>query len=120
MAVCGAEPPAVITDAKGSEWLRGDCWCTLPPDHDGAHHCQPCTERHGAPGWQDEPDDTDQAEAEPHTGLTVQTYRRADDGLQRWVFRCWGTDTCDGWLSLDHHSEQSATQARDRHVTEEH
>ena len=58
--------------------------------------------------------------AEPHTGLTVQPYRRADDGSQKWVFRCWGTDTCDGWLSLDHTSEQSAVRDRDRHVTEEH
>lgn len=54
----------------------------------------------------------------PHTGLVVQPYR--DHGEQKWVFRCWGTDTCDGWLSLDHHSEQSAQRARDRHVTEEH
>ncbi|WP_442803625.1 hypothetical protein OG411_29840 [Streptomyces pseudogriseolus] len=44
---CGAEPPA-----DGS-W--GDCWCTLAPDHDGEHRCQPCTDRHGAPGWTDEP-----------------------------------------------------------------
>jgi hypothetical protein len=53
-----------------------------------------------------------------HTGLVVQPYR--DHGEQKWVFRCWGTDTCDGWLSLDHYSEQSAERARDRHVTEEH
>lgn len=53
------------------------------------------------------------------TGLVVQQYR-ADDGNQKWVFRCWGTDTCDGWLSLDHTSQQSAERARDRHVTEAH
>lgn len=53
------------------------------------------------------------------TGLVVQPYR--DDRNQpRWVFRCWGTDTCDGWLSLDHHSQQSARRARDRHVAESH
>lgn len=58
--------------------------------------------------------------AEPHTGLVVQPYR-ADDGRGKWVFRCWGTDDgCDGWLSLDHTSEQSAERARDRHVAEEH
>lgn len=56
---------------------------------------------------------------EPHTGLVVQPYRN-DRGENVWVFRCWGTDTCDGWLSLDHYSEQSAERARDRHVTEEH
>jgi hypothetical protein len=53
------------------------------------------------------------------TGLVVQPYRN-DRGEPAWVFRCWGTDTCDGWLSLDHSSEQSAQRARDRHVAEEH
>lgn len=53
------------------------------------------------------------------TGLVVQPYRN-DHGNPAWVFRCWGTDTCDGWLSLDHTSEQSARRARDRHVAEEH
>lgn len=56
---------------------------------------------------------------EPHTGLVVEPYRN-DRGENVWVFRCWGTDTCDGWLSLDHYSEQSAERARDRHVAEEH
>lgn len=41
---CGAVPPA--------DWI-GDCWCTLPPGHGGEHRCQPCTDRHGAPGWTD-------------------------------------------------------------------
>ena len=53
------------------------------------------------------------------TGLVVQPYR-TDRGESAWVFRCWGTDTCDGWLSLDHGSQQSAERARDRHVSEEH
>lgn len=59
------------------------------------------------------------AATEPHTGLVVQPYRN-DRGENVWVFRCWGTDSCDGWLSLDHRSEQSAVRARDRHVAEEH
>ena len=42
--ICGAEPPA--------DWV-GDCWCTLQPGHTGPHHCEPCTEKHGAPGWDD-------------------------------------------------------------------
>ena len=42
-AICGIEPP------RDGTW--GDCWCTLPPGHDGEHQCQPCTDRHGAPGW---------------------------------------------------------------------
>lgn len=53
------------------------------------------------------------------TGLVVQPYR-TDDGSPKWVFRCWGTDTCDGWLSLDHTNRQSAERARDRHIAEEH
>lgn len=56
--------------------------------------------------------------AQPHAGLVVQPYD--DHGAGRWVFRCWGTDTCDGWLSLDHYSQQSAERARDRHIAEEH
>lgn len=43
---CDAQPPETGT------W--GDCWCTLPPGHTGEHRCQPCTDRHGAPGWTDE------------------------------------------------------------------
>lgn len=55
---------------------------------------------------------------QPHTGLVVQPYR--EHGEEKWVFRCWGTAICDGWLSLDHYSQQSAERARDRHVTEDH
>ncbi|MFE1205671.1 hypothetical protein ACFW5V_28705 [Streptomyces sp. NPDC058762] len=64
---------------------------------------------------------TDPSEGAPAitTGLVVQPYRD-DHNRPRWVFRCWGTDTCDGWLSLDHHSQQSARRARDRHVAESH
>ncbi|MET8411901.1 hypothetical protein ABZV34_28020 [Streptomyces sp. NPDC005195] len=40
----------------------------------------------------------------PHTGLVVEPYRN-DRRENVWVFRCWGTDTRDGWLSLDHYSE---------------
>jgi hypothetical protein len=56
---------------------------------------------------------------DPRTGLVVQLYR-TDRGNPAWVFRCWGTDRCDGWLSLDHTSRQSAEHARDRHAAEEH
>lgn len=54
-----------------------------------------------------------------HSGLVVQPYRN-DRGESAWVFRCWGTDACDGWLSLDHSSEQSAARALARHIEEEH
>lgn len=54
----------------------------------------------------------------PHAGMAVKPY--TERGEQRWVFRCWGTDTCDGWLSLDHASENSAGAARDRHLVEAH
>lgn len=56
---------------------------------------------------------------EPDAAMAVKPYR-ADDGSQKWVFRCWGTDTCDGYLSLDHDTERWAQIARDRHVTEAH
>ncbi|MFE7972981.1 hypothetical protein [Streptomyces shenzhenensis] len=62
-----------------------------------------------------------QMDADPHglkAGMIVKPYH--DHGHEKWVFRCWGTDRCDGWLSLDHHSRQSAEHARDRHVAEEH
>jgi hypothetical protein len=54
-----------------------------------------------------------------HTGLVIQPYRN-DRGDPAWVFRCWGTDTCDGWLSLDHSSEQSAARALTSHLAEFH
>ncbi|MFI5880867.1 hypothetical protein [Streptomyces sp. NPDC051554] len=53
------------------------------------------------------------------TALVVQPYRN-DHGQHRWVFRCWGANTCDGCLSLDHFTESAATSARDRHITEAH
>lgn len=54
-----------------------------------------------------------------HTGLVVQPYR-TDRGEPAWVFRCWGTDACDGWLSLDHPSEQSAVRALAAHAEQFH
>lgn len=48
----------------------------------------------------------------------VQQYRA--DGTTRWAARCWGTETCDGWLSLDHDTERWAEIARDRHIAEDH
>jgi hypothetical protein len=59
-----------------------------------------------------------QLDAEQHTGTVVKPY--TEHGEKRWVFRCWGTDTCDGWLSLEHSTQSSAEAARDRHVAEEH
>lgn len=56
---------------------------------------------------------------DPAHALVVEPYRN-DQYQDRWVFRCWGTDTCDGWLSLDHTSQQSAERTRDRHVAEHH
>jgi hypothetical protein len=63
-----------------------------------------------------------QMDADPDglkAGMIVKPY--TEHGEKKWVFRCWGTDDgCDGWLSLDHYSQQSAQRARDRHVAEEH
>ncbi|KOV86088.1 MULTISPECIES: hypothetical protein [unclassified Streptomyces] len=63
---------------------------------------------------------TTSATTTPVDSVLVIAPYRTDRGDPAWVFRCWGTDTCDGWLSLDHTSQQSAERARDRHVTEEH
>ncbi|MGW0581135.1 hypothetical protein ACWD25_35500 [Streptomyces sp. NPDC002920] len=54
-----------------------------------------------------------------YSGLVVQPYRD-DQNRPRWAFRCWGTDTCDGWLSLDHTTEQWAARALTRHLEEAH
>ncbi|MFI6251481.1 hypothetical protein [Streptomyces sp. NPDC051016] len=62
-----------------------------------------------------------QLDADPHglkAGMIVKAYR--EHGHEKWVFRCWGTSTCDGLLSLDHSSRQGAERARDRHVAEDH
>ncbi|MFF7880998.1 hypothetical protein ACH40F_08030 [Streptomyces sp. NPDC020794] len=56
---------------------------------------------------------------EPTAAMSVRSYRN-DQNQERWAFRCWGTDRCDGWLSLDHTSQESAERDRDRHVAEEH
>lgn len=55
---------------------------------------------------------------DPDGAMSVQEYR--EHGRILWAFRCWGTDTCDGWLGLGHHTETSALLERERHVAEEH
>lgn len=57
-AMCGAEPP-LRADHPGTQW--GDCWCTLLPDHEGDHRCEPCAHRHGAPSWPQEASDDENA-----------------------------------------------------------
>jgi hypothetical protein len=50
--VCGSEPPYELVDAQGRIWEPGDCYCTLPPGHDGGTcYCEICTARHECPGW---------------------------------------------------------------------
>jgi hypothetical protein len=41
-------------------------------------------------------------------------------GPGQWAWRCWGTDSCDGLLSLDHSSPAAARRAYDRHCLREH
>jgi hypothetical protein len=55
---------------------------------------------------------------DPDGAMTVQEY--TERGRKLWVFRCWGTDTCDGWLGLGHHTQTSALVERERHVVEAH
>jgi hypothetical protein len=120
-----AEPP-VVPDDDGTESARtrrirarqrGEV--AAEPErrtacgHDITSRCPNCRVR--------EAEAKRQLDADPHgleAGMIVKPY--TERGQKMWVFRCWGTDTCDGWLSLDHHSAQSAERARDRHVTEEH
>lgn len=56
---------------------------------------------------------------DPDSCLAVQPYRD-ERNRQRWSFRCWGTDTCDGWLGLGHETETSAQAERERHIAAEH
>ncbi|WCN06032.1 hypothetical protein [Streptomyces sp. M92] len=55
---------------------------------------------------------------DPDGAMSVQEYR--EHGRILWAFRCWGTDTCDGWLGLGHRTETSALLERERHVADEH
>jgi hypothetical protein len=55
---------------------------------------------------------------DPDGAMTVQEY--TERGRRLWAFRCWGTETCDGWLGLGHHTQTSALLERERHVAEEH
>lgn len=62
---------------------------------------------------------TDQPIRQYSDALVVESYRN-DQNQLCWAFRCWGTDTCDGWLSLGHDTKRWAEIARDRHVAEAH
>lgn len=55
---------------------------------------------------------------DPEGAMTVREY--TERGRRLWAFRCWGTDTCDGWLGLGHHTQTSALAERERHVIEAH
>jgi hypothetical protein len=55
---------------------------------------------------------------DPDGAMAVREY--TERGRRLWVFRCWGTEACDGWLGLGHHTQTSALLERERHVAEEH
>ncbi|WP_326779684.1 hypothetical protein OG481_01985 [Streptomyces longwoodensis] len=80
---CGAEPPTTGT------W--GDCWCTLPPGHDGEHRCQPCTDRHGAPSWADETQ-PHSAQAIDPAALLAQVADQLDAERARRVKAAWSPE----------------------------
>lgn len=51
--------------------------------------------------------------------IDVSSYRH-DHGHQAWAWRCWGNGNCDGWLSLDHCSHESADRSVSKHLNSEH
>lgn len=51
--------------------------------------------------------------------IDVSRYRH-DHGHQAWAWRCWGTGDCDGWLSLDHFSQESADRSARKHLDNDH
>jgi len=55
---------------------------------------------------------------DPEGAMAVQEY--TERGRRLWAFRCWGTDTCDGWLGLGHETQSSAKVEQERHVAEAH
>ncbi|MFF8829300.1 hypothetical protein [Streptomyces sp. NPDC015131] len=92
---------------------------TPPPD--GSTGAQ------SAPQPENDPSDTEAANgAQAGTeGLTLADHLevaeyRHDHGHLAWAWRCWGDESCDGWLSLDHTSVEAATRAARKHHAEEH
>jgi hypothetical protein len=55
---------------------------------------------------------------DPDGAMAVREY--TERGRRLWAFRCWGTEACDGWLGLGHHTQASALLERERHVAEAH
>jgi len=114
-----------VTDPTSTTFERVECglsgghdwWCMLRPGH--SDRCIPRSSETPAPALPPASVASPATSDDPHTGLVIEPYRD-DRNRPRWVFRCWGTDTCDGALSLDHSSEQSAQSARDRHIAEAH
>ena len=92
--------------------------CDCPNGAEQCEHCKVCPHADGGPKTPPEPAGV---EADPHglkAGMIVAPY--TEYGQRKWVFRCWGTDTCEGLVSLDHHSQGAAERARDRHTAEAH
>lgn len=105
--ITGADGHIICTCTHGTP-----CGCGTSP-----HYQQPAPAKpSGFRPYQ--PADIPRTGNPDHT-LVVEPYRN-DWREHVWAFRCWGTPTCDGWLSLDHSSQQSAERARDRHVAEQH
>ncbi|MBT2508841.1 hypothetical protein J7I98_23725 [Streptomyces sp. ISL-98] len=51
--------------------------------------------------------------------IAINQYRH-DHGHQAWAWRCWGDDSCFGWVGLDHRSEDAARREAARHLAEDH
>lgn len=63
-------------------------------------------------------DEISVAPFDPDGAMAVREY--TERGRHLWAFRCWGTETCDGWLGLGHHTQTSALVERERHAAEAH
>ena len=90
---CGAEPP---------DGWPGDCWCTLAAGHEGPHRCGPCSTRHDAPGWSDEPAAGEQPEHCAHCGQPIS--RVTGTLAEWWVHDPGGNTFC--------HPDQAASSPR--------
>lgn len=84
-----------------------DCTLTLRLVHDWR------------PGQKDDPHTEPTDNLDITEFLIVHRYRR-DKGDWAWLYRCWGDGGCDGFLSLDWSTRESAERKAREHLAAEH